>query len=139
MDMGPSIKVLMADDEQDVLDIMAKKVAEAGFEVVEASDGESAWNKICLENPDVIVLDLTMPGLHGFEVLERLRANPPSDKWQPVIIVSAHDELESMKRGIKLQADHYLTKPCHMEEIIRAINLMVSLIPQRKTDKEKTS
>ncbi len=135
--METSIKVLMADDEQEILDIMAKKVAEAGFDVIKVTDGESAWNKICLEDPDVILLDLTMPGLHGFELLERLRANPPSEKWQPVIIISANDELESMKKGFKLQADHYLTKPCHMEEIIRAINLMVSLIPQRKTDKGK--
>ncbi len=136
--MDVPIKVLMADDEEDVLNIMAKKVAEAGFEVVKALDGQAAWNKICLEDPDVILLDLTMPGMHGFEVLERLRANPPSEKWQPVIIVSANDELESVKRGFKLQADHYLTKPCHMEEIIRSINLMVSLIPQRKRDNEKT-
>ncbi len=126
------IKILIADDDPDILAVMAKKIVEAGFEAVAASDGEQAWNKICLENPDVIVLDLVMPGLHGFDVLARLRANPPADKWQPVIIVSGNDELTSMKKGFELEADHYLTKPCQMADVLKAIHLMIGLIPHRR-------
>jgi len=125
-------KILMADDELDVLEIMARKVAEAGFEVVTASDGQVAWEKIVLEKPDVVILDLTMPGLHGFEVLQRLRKNPPFEKWCPVIIVSAHDELSSMRKGFELEAEHYLPKPCHVEEILKAITLVLGLAKQRK-------
>ena len=129
----PNIKVLMADDEPEVLEIMAKKVAHQGFDVLTAHDGEEAWQKICQESPDVILLDLTMPKRDGFEVLKELRQNPPAAKWQPVIIVSARGELQDMKKGYDLEADHYIIKPCNINDVVKAIKLMVSLIPQRKT------
>ncbi len=128
-----AIKILLADDEEIVLQIMAKKVAGAGYTVVTAVDGEEAWSKIKSENPDVIVLDLTMPKMDGWEVLKQLRSDPSSRKWQPVIIVSALNEMSDMQKGLDLQADHYLTKPCIMEDILKAIKLMVSLIPMRNT------
>ena len=128
------IKVLMADDEPDVLEIMAKKVASKGYNVITASDGRQAWEKICFESPDVILLDLTMPGMDGFEVLQQLRQRPPGSKWQPVIIVSAKKELEDMKKGYSLEADHYIPKPCSVDDITRAIQRMVQLIPQRKPE-----
>ena len=130
------IKVLLADDEKDVLEIMAKKIAKEGYTVVTAKDGQEAWEKIKSESPDVILLDLTMPKMDGFEVLKNLRENPPSDKWQPVIIVSARRELEDMQKGLSMEADHYITKPCNMTDIIKGIKLMISLIPQRKSKKQ---
>ena len=132
-----NIKVLIADDEKDVLEIMKKKVSAAGYDVVAAYDGEEAWMKIVEESPDVILLDLTMPKLDGLDLLRRLRQNPPSKKWQPVIIISARGELEDMKKGIDLEADHYLSKPCDMELVLKGIRLMVSLIPQRKLQADK--
>jgi DNA-binding response OmpR family regulator len=131
-----AIKVLIADDEPDVLAIMAKKITEAGYDVVKATDGQVAWDRIVAENPDVILLDLRMPRMDGFSVLKKLRETPPSVKWQPVIIISALDELSDMQKGFALEADHYLTKPCQIEDVLRAIQLMIGLIPQRKTLKE---
>ena len=125
--------VLIADDEKDVADIMSKKIAAAGYVVVTAYDGQEAWDKIKSESPDVIVLDLKMPKMDGFTVLKNLRENPPSAKWQPVIIVSAMGELENMQKGFSLEADHYITKPCDVNVVIRAIRLMMSLVPRRKT------
>ena len=129
--MTTSIKVLLADDEPSVLEIMAKKVAQAGFTVSTATDGIKAWAAIVRDNPDVIVLDLTMPGMDGWEVLEKLRKTPPSSKWQPVIIVSALNEIANVRKGLDMEADHYLTKPCRIEDILKAIRLMAGLIPQR--------
>ena len=126
-----AIKVLLADDEASILDIMAKKVGSVGYDVIAAKDGEEAWKKIVSESPDVIVLDLTMPKMDGWEVLRELRTNPPSKKWQPVIIVSALREMQNLQRGFDLEADHYLTKPCRIEDVIKAIRLMVALIPLR--------
>ena len=131
-----NIKVLIADDEKDILEVMQKKVEQAGYAVVAAMDGEEAWQKIVKESPDVILLDLTMPKLDGLDLLRRLRENPPSSKWQPVIIVSARGELEDMKKGLSLEADHYIAKPCNMEAVLKGIRLMVSLIPQRKSKLE---
>ncbi len=125
-----SIKILIAEDEEVVLEIMAKKIASQGYEVITARDGQEAWDKIVNALPDVIILDLNMPKMDGWAVLTRLRQNPPTRRWQPVVIVSAQNELESFKKGMDLEADHYLSKPCPIEDILKAIRLMLSLIPQ---------
>jgi DNA-binding response OmpR family regulator len=128
-----SIKILIADDEDVVLEIMARKIASQDYEVITAKDGQEAWAKINSELPDVIILDLNMPKMDGWAVLTQLRLKPPAKRWQPVIIVSAQSELESFKKGMDLEADHYLTKPCSIEDILKAIRLMLSLVPQRNT------
>ena len=130
------IKVLMADDEPEVLEIMAKKIAANGYKVVNACDGQDAWEKIQSESPDIIILDLMMPRMDGFSVLKNLRERPPSEKWQPVVIISALGETRDIDKGIELQADHYLIKPCMIEDILKAIRLMVALIPQHKSAQE---
>lgn len=127
------IKILLADDEEVILEIMALKIASQGYDVVTAKDGQEAWEKIVSEIPDVIVLDLNMPRMDGWGVLAHLRHNPPTKRWQPVIIVSAQNELENFKRGVAMEADHYLSKPCPIEDILKAIRLMLSLVPQRNT------
>jgi len=124
-------KILIADDEAVVLEILAKRLVQAGYEVVSAHDGEEAWKKIQSDSPDVIVLDLTMPKKDGLEILKVLRANP-SKKYQPVIIVSGRKELEDLQKGYELEADHYLVKPCNVEDILKAVKLMIALIPRRQ-------
>ena len=133
------IKVLIADDDKEILDVMQKKITQAGYSVVTAADGEEAWEKVKSEVPDVILLDLTMPKMDGLEVLKNLRQNPPTRKWQPVIIISARGELEDMKKGFSLEADHYLSKPCDIEAVLKSIRLMASLVPQRKSKLEMES
>jgi DNA-binding response OmpR family regulator len=99
-------------------------------------DGEVAWEKIKTESPDVLVLDLTMPKMDGFSVLKLLRETPPNEKWIPVIIVSALGDVKDMQKGMELQADHYLVKPCTVEEILKGIRLMLSLAPHRRASAE---
>ena len=139
MENTDSFKILIADDERDILEIMAKRIAQAGYTVITAHDGQEALDKVRSENPDIILLDLTMPKLDGFMVLKSLRENPPTSKWQPVIIVSARTELNDMKQGFSLEADHYLTKPCNIGDILKAIKLMINLITQRKSKEESES
>ena len=128
------LKILMADDEPEALEIMAKKVASQGYQVTTATNGQEAWEKIQKETPDIILLDLIMPKMDGFEVLKQLRASPTSlRKWQPVIIISAKGELEDIQQSFSLAADHYLTKPCTINDVLKAIKLMAQLIPQRKS------
>ena len=126
-----AIKVLIADDEEAILGILANKVAAQDYAVVTARDGQEAWDKIVSENPDVIILDIAMPKMDGWSVLHKLRSEPPSKKWQPVIIVSALGEMDNVQKGLDLEADHYLTKPCRIEDVLKGIRLMVSLIPVR--------
>ncbi len=125
-------KILVVDDEKDIVDAISKKLLQEGFAPILAYDGEEALTKVKEISPDVILLDLTMPKLNGFEVLKRVREEY-KDKWIPVIIVSASTDLESVKKSYNLEADHYLAKPCSMENIVRGINTMISLIPLRKS------
>ena len=127
------IKILLAEDEDVVREIMARKIASQDYEVVTAKDGQEAWDRIVSDSPDIIILDLNMPKMDGWAVLSQLRANPPAKKWQPVIIVSSYDDMEGYKKGINLGADHYLSKPCQIADILKAIRLMLSLIPQHNT------
>jgi len=131
-----SLKILMADDEPEVLEIMAKKIAAQGYDVIPAVDGLQAWEKIQTEVPDVILLDLNMPKMNGFKVLEELRAHPTSKKWQPVIIISTRGELEDVQKGLSLEAEHYLVKPCSVDDILKAIRIVVQLIPHHKSPSE---
>jgi len=127
------IKILIAEDTQDILTVMADRLRHEGYDVVTAQDGQEAWEKIGAESPDIILLDLMMPKMDGYAVLEKLRREPPVAKWQPVIIVSAKGELQDMKRGFELEADHYITKPWRMEDILQGIRKMLALRIQRKS------
>ena len=131
-----NIKVLIADDEKEVLEIMAKSVAKEGYAVITASDGQEAWEKIQSENPDIILLDVTMPRMDGLTVLKNLREHPSAEKWQPVVIISALGELKDIEAGFAFEADHYLAKPCQIGEVLKSIRLMQSLIPLRKSRQE---
>ncbi|MDP2940069.1 MAG: response regulator [Candidatus Omnitrophota bacterium] len=129
-------KVLIADDEPDVLEVLSKKISQEGYDVVTAEDGKEALDKIYKDSPDVILLDIRMPKMDGFAVLKELRENPKSKKWQPVIIISAVDDLENIKKGYNLEADYYLTKPCNFEAILNGIKIMLNLAVKHKTKKE---
>ena len=126
----------MADDEPEVLEIMGKKITQEGYDVILALDGQEAWEKIQNESPDVVLLDLNMPKMNGFEVLKALRDHPSSEKWQPVIIISTRGELEDIQKGLSLEAEHYLVKPCSVDSILKAIQLVAKLIPQHKSPSE---
>jgi len=131
-----TLRILIADDEPDILAIMAKKIKDAGYAVLTAGDGQEAWDLIGRENPDIILLDLIMPKMDGYAVLRKLREDNASPKWRPVIIISAQGELDDIQKGFALEADHYITKPCRMEDVLKGIQLMARLIPQRKTEGE---
>lgn len=123
-------KILVVDDERDAAEVIKNRLIREGYTALTAYDGLEALEKIKQENPDIILLDLIMPKLNGFEVLKELR-DKGKDKWRPVIIVSAQNELMSLEKCYGMEADHYLTKPCDIEHILRGIRIMISLIPAR--------
>lgn len=126
-----SYKILVVDDDKNIIATVKVMLSQKGYEVVTAYDGEEALVKVKENNPDILLLDLMLPKLNGFEVLKELREKY-HDKWRPVIIISAKDDLESVKECYGLEADHYLIKPCSIEHILRGIETMISLIPARR-------
>jgi CheY-like chemotaxis protein len=123
-----SLKVLMADDEEEALEVMARAVSRRGYTVIKAFDGQEAWEKIKTEDPDIILLDLMMPRMHGLTILKKLREDPLPNRLQPVVIISALDELEDVKKGFAHEADHYVTKPCTIETVLKAVQMMHEII-----------
>jgi len=123
-------KILLVDDDKEIIDTLGPRLQREGYDVVTAFDGEEALLKLKQENPDIILLDLLMPKINGFDVLKEIRSKH-NDKWRPVIIISAQHDLESVKKGYDLEADHYLSKPCALDNVLRAIRTMISLIPAR--------
>ncbi|MFC1674632.1 response regulator transcription factor [Candidatus Omnitrophota bacterium] len=124
-------KLLLVDDDKEIIETLRPRLIKEGYDVVVAYDGEEALLKVKQDDPDLLLLDLMMPKLNGFEVLKEVRQKC-KDKWRPVIIISARGELETVEKCYDLEADHYLKKPCSIDTILRGIQTMVSLIPLRK-------
>jgi DNA-binding response OmpR family regulator len=112
--------VLVVDDEPRILRFVRAELESAGFGVLTASDGDSALEIVEASNPDLVVLDVIMPGMDGFEVLRRLRAR----RAVPVVLLTARGNDADKVRGLDLGADDYLTKPFSPDELsarIRAV------------------
>ncbi|MBP7089161.1 MAG: response regulator [Candidatus Omnitrophica bacterium] len=123
-------KILIVDDEKDNAYFLAENLRMEGFEVILAYDGIEAKDKILKEKPEVIILDLIMPRLDGWGVLEWLRKEAKLNT--PTIIVSAKGELDDMKKGYGLEADTYLIKPVTVNDVLRGISIVCSLESDEK-------
>jgi two-component system KDP operon response regulator KdpE len=111
-------RILIVDDESRILFFLSTKLKELGFDVIAAGDGKTALEKLNSEEPDLVVLDVIMPGISGFEVLKELRRYSAI----PVIILSARDEPIDKIKGLSLGADDYLQKPFNVDELIARID-----------------
>ena len=125
-----SYKILLVDDDPEIIQTLQNRLVEEGYDVIVAVDGAEAVNKAKEVSPDIILLDLLLPKLNGFEVLGQVRKHF-TEKWIPVIIISAQTDLQTMKKSYNLDADHYLPKPCTIENVLNGIRVMISLIPIR--------
>jgi len=121
----PKQKILIADDDKDAALFLEKGLQREGFEIILAVDGLEAKRAILKENPDLIILDLIMPKLDGWEVLKWLRQE--HKKLTPVIVVSAKDEMDDLKKTYALKADTYLVKPITLDDILAVIRAISTL------------
>jgi two-component system phosphate regulon response regulator PhoB len=109
-------RILVVDDEPDIVALVAFHLARAGYGVSTASSGTEALAKAAAELPALVVLDLMLPGMSGFEVLERLRADPMTANIAVLTLTARRDEPDRV-RGLTLGADDYLTKPFSPQEL----------------------
>jgi two-component system chemotaxis response regulator CheY len=119
------IKILIIDDSSLSRRLMRKILEEASYEVIEAADGFAALEIFSLENPQLVMLDLTMPGINGFEVLKQLKNINPNVK---VVVASA--DVQSMTRDLAFRegADGFINKPFIAEEILELIQNLISYV-----------
>jgi two-component system, cell cycle response regulator DivK len=117
---GPKATVLIADDATESREMYATYLTFRGFQVVKAADGTQALDKARRARPDVLVLDLAMPGLDGMEVCRRLKADPRTSAL-PVIALTGHVFKEWERAARAAGFDSYLAKPCLPVELLREI------------------
>lgn len=110
-------KILVAEDEKDILDLITFTLQLGGFEVIQASDGLEALEKAILEAPDLILLDIRMPKLTGYDVCKKLKENEAT-RNTPVVFISAKGQEAEIKQGMELGAIDYIVKPFAPDELI---------------------
>jgi len=131
---GPPGRVLVVDDNELNRDLLVRRLERDGHHVAAASDGAEALARLARETFDVVLLDIMMPGLDGFAVLERMQADPTLRQVR-VVVVSADDAIDSVARGIENGADDYLTKP--INPVLLNARLTASLAKKRLADAEQ--
>lgn len=110
--------VLVADDEEDVRFLLSRLLGDVGYEVLLAQDGLEALQQIDVSKPDLMILDLMMPGLDGWGVLKRLETHPDRPL---VVLLTARGDSESFARGMRGGAAAYVTKPFRFHELIATV------------------
>ena len=109
-------KVLVIDDEQVVRQVVNRLLTEEGYEVIEAPYGQAGYHMAVSEKPNIIMLDLMMPVMDGFEVLSKLKSNPET-RPIPVIILTVKIDAESERRCMRFGAVDYIKKPWGPDEL----------------------
>jgi two-component system OmpR family response regulator len=118
----PGERLLLVDDEDNLRSMLEAALRHHGFDVVPVADGRSALEAAEREDPDLIVLDVMLPDLDGFEVCRRLRAEGTRT---PVLFLTARDSTEDKVRGLTLGGDDYLVKPFSLEELVARVQAVL--------------
>ena len=129
--------VLIVEDEQNIVDILAFHLSREGYDTIEAYDGKTGL-QLALENdPDLILLDLMLPEMNGFEVCKRIRQ---AGRGTPILMLTAREEESDKVMGLELGADDYITKPFSMRELlarvkanIRRSDMVPAAMPETKS------
>lgn len=116
--------ILIVEDSPSELELMSHYLQESGYNVIQATGAKEALEKALLQQPDVIVTDVVMPGVSGFELCRYLKKNPGTEKVPIVICSSKNLEIDRLW-GMRQGADAYLTKPYTREQLLRVIKSVV--------------
>jgi two-component system alkaline phosphatase synthesis response regulator PhoP len=125
-------KVLIADDEPDILEILKYNLVNEGYEVITAKDGDDAIEKAKRFQPDLLVLDIMMPKKNGVEVCEILRSQQAFKNSLIIFLTAVNDESTQIK-GLETGADDYLAKPVSPKVFISRVNALFRRIPSKQT------
>ncbi|PYE52632.1 response regulator transcription factor [Paenibacillus barcinonensis] len=119
--------ILIVDDDEKIVSMLRRGLAFEGYEVQTASNGAEGLSKLMDKEPDIVVLDVMMPQIDGFEVCRRLRE---AGSTVPVLMLTAKDEVQSRVTGLDTGADDYLVKPFALEELLARVRALL----RRKSD-----
>ena len=131
---GPAARVMIVDDEDSIIELLSMALEFQGFTVCAAKDGTEAMHLARKAKPDVVLLDVMLPGMDGFEVLQRLRGDGVG---VPVLLLSARDSLSDRIFGLTHGADDYVTKPFSIEEVATRLRTILKRSAGRVDNTEK--
>ena len=131
-------KILVVDDEIYIVHILDFSLGMEGYEVITALDGEQALEKARTEHPDLIVLDIMMPKLDGYETCKALKSDDRT-KGIPVILLSAKGRNVDQKIGFEVGADDYITKPFSPRKLVERINAILGHANSSDVQQQKAS
>lgn len=123
------MKILLIDDEESILNLIKMNLQLEGFEVITGSCGEEAIKLFNNQSPDLVVLDLMLPDMDGFEIMKEFQSK---NSEIPIIVLSAKDQLNDKLLGLQLGADDYVTKPFDSRELILRIRAITRRINKAK-------
>ena len=118
-------KILVVDDEPEIVRVIVKIMEARGHEVTTALDGPTALEKVAECAPDVIILDLNLPRMDGFEVCKRIKTNPDTMHIPVVMMTAAYVRVEDAEHGTALGADEYVTKPFLREVLVHNVERLM--------------
>ncbi len=118
-------RIWIAEDEKDIRDLIAFTLQFAGYEVIAAKDGDEAYRAALVEAPDLILLDVRMPRMDGYEVCEKLKAFDNTRKI-PVVFLSAKGQEGEVKAGLEVGAVEYILKPFSPDQLAERIRIILS-------------
>ena len=127
--------ILVIDDEKDLIELVRYNLENDGFDVIAATDGQSGLEVVKKHRPDLVVLDLMMPGLDGLQVCQQLRADPRSASI-PLIMLTAKATEADRIIGLELGADDYITKPFSPREVIARVKALLRRMNARDTQQQ---
>ena len=116
--------ILVADDDEEIRDVITLKLVAAGYRVITAADGRSALRAVETERPDMVILDVSMPGMDGLSVCYELHSSAMTAQI-PVLMISGNDRPVDIDLGRTVGADDYLTKPFHPAELVRRVRWLL--------------
>ena len=121
--------ILIVEDEKNIVDILSYNLGREGYATLEAYDGDAGLQLGLEQDPDLILLDLMLPKMNGFDVVRTLRSKKVST---PVILLTARDEVTDKVKGLDCGADYYLTKPFEPKELLACVRMLTRRQPEQR-------
>ena len=124
-------KILIAEDERDIRDLVGFSLRFGGFDVVQAANGQEAVERAQVELPDLILMDVRMPKMTGYEACRQLKSIPAM-RDIPVVFLSAKGQETEIQQGIEVGAEEYILKPFAPDELARQVQAVLDRVAKRK-------